>query len=488
MDHQMNLLVSEEFGLYYARIPLETSAKIVCDNALKIDWEEVVPARHVSFIMGNPPFSGAMVMSDQARADVDFVFQDLKGSGVLDYVACWYWLAAKFISETSIKVGFVSTNSICQGEQVGLLWQPILDRFKCRINFAHRTFKWNNEARGKAAVHCVIIGFATHDASVKTIYEYDAIDGKPHAVKAKNINPFLIDAPDVLLVNRKYPICQVPDMRFGSMPRDGGNLLFTKAEYAEFIKEEPLAKQFIFSYVGSEEFINGNWRWCLWLDGVNPSEFRTLPKVMQRIEMTKQFRNNSKAAATRKFAATPAIFCQIAQPKSNYLLVPGVSSEKRHYIPIGFMEPKVIANNLVFIIPDAELWHFGVVQSAMHMAWVRYTCGRLESRYRYSKDIVYNNFPWPEKPTEKQKQTIEAAAQNVLDARAQFPESTLADLYDPLTMPPVLLKAHQMLDKAVDAAYGKTNFQTEAQRVAFLFELYQKYTSLFAPEKPKRRK
>jgi hypothetical protein len=487
MDHQMNLLVSEEFGLYFVRIPLEVSSTIVCGNALTIDWEEVVPARHVSYIMGNPPFSGAMVMSGQARADVDFVFQDLKGSGVLDYVACWYWLAAKFISGTSIKVGFVSTNSICQGEQVGLLWQPILDRFKCRINFAHRTFKWNNEARGRAAVHCVIIGFATHDAPVKTIYEYEAIDGKPHAVKAKNINPFLIDAPDVLLKNRKYPICQVPAMRFGSMPRDGGNLLFTNAEYDEFIKEEPLAKQFMLPYVGSEEFINGNWRWCLWLDGVNPPEFRALPKVMQRIEMTKQFRNCSKAAATRKFAATPALFCQIAQPKSNYLLVPGVSSEKRLYIPIGFMEPKVIANNLVFIIPDAELWHFGFVQSAMHMSWVRYTCGRLESRYRYSKDIVYNNFPWPENPTEKQKQAIETAAKGVLDARAQFPESTLADLYDPLTMPKELLKAHQQLDKAVDAAYGKTNFTTEAQRVAFLFELYQKYTSLFAPEKPKRR-
>lgn len=488
MDHQMNLLVSEEFGLYFARIPLETSAKIVCGNALKIDWEEVSPARNLSYIMGNPPFSGAMVMSDRARADVAFVFQDLKGSGVLDYVACWYWLAAKFINGTSIKVGFVSTNSICQGEQVGLLWQPIIDRFKCHINFAHRTFKWNNEAKGKAAVHCVIIGFAINDEPVKTIYEYDAIDGKPHAVKAKNINPFLIDAPNVLLINRKYPICQIPLMRFGSMPRDGGNLLFTQDEYDEFINEEPLSKKYIHPYVGSEEFINGIWRWCLWLYDVDPSEYRALPKVMQRIEKTKQFRSISKASATRKFAATPAIFCQIAQPQSNYLLVPGVSSEKRIYIPIGFMKPEVIANNLVFIIPDAELWNFGVVQSAMHMAWVRYTCGRLESRYRYSKDIVYNNFPWPENPTEKQKQAIEAAAQGVLDARTQFPKSTLADLYDPLTMPPVLLKAHQQLDKAVDAAYGKTNFQTEAQRVAFLFELYQKYTSLFAPEKPKKRR
>ena len=487
MDHQMNLLVSEEFGLYYARIPLETSATIVCGNALKIDWEEVVPARHVSYIMGNPPFSGAMVMSDQARADVNFVFQDLKGSGVLDYVACWYWLAAKFISGTSIKVGFVSTNSICQGEQVGLLWQPILDRFKCRINFAHRTFKWNNEARGKAAVHCVIIGFATHDSPVKTIYEYDAIDGKPHAVKAKNINPFLIDAPNVLLVNRKDPICQVPAMRFGSMPRDGGNFIFTEQEKDDFLKQEPAAKRWIRPYTGAQEFINGYVRYCLWLNDIKPDELNKLNEVIKRVVLVKEFRLASKAEATRRFAKIPALFCQIAQPKTDYLLVPRVSSERRKYIPIGFVNSNVIANDQVLTVENASFFHFGIISSSMHMAWVSYVCGRLKSDYRYSKDIVYNNFPWPENPTEKQKQAIETAAQDVLDARAQFPESTLADLYDPLTMPPVLLKAHQTLDRAVDAAYGKTNFATEAQRVAFLFELYQKYTSLFATEKPKRR-
>lgn len=488
MDHQMNLLVSEEFGLYFVRIPLQVSSTIVCGNALKIDWETVVPARHVSYIMGNPPYSGAMVMSDQARADLAFVFADLKGSGILDFVACWYWLAAKFICATAIEVGFVSTNSICQGEQVGLLWQPILDRFKCRINFAHRTFKWSNEAKGKAAVHCVIIGFAAHDAQVKTIYDYDAVDGEPHAIRAKNINPFLIDAPDVLLVNRKDPICQIPAMRFGSMPRDGGNLIFTNSEAKAFLATEPAAEKWLRPYTGAQEFLNGDMRWCLWLLGAPPGELHNLPQTLARTDATRKFRLESKAATTRKFAQTPTLFCQIAQPETDYLLIPRVSSERRKYIPIGFMDKSVIANDQVLTITGASLFHFGVLCSVMHNTWMRYTCGRLKSDFRYSKDIVYNNFPWPENPSEKQKQAIETAAQAVLTARAQFPGSSLADLYDPLTMPPVLLKAHQRLDKTVDAAYGKTNFKTEAERVAFLFELYQKYTSLFPLEKQKRRK
>lgn len=488
MDHQMNLQVSEEFGLYFARIPLRASSTIVCANALRLDWNDVVPAAQMSYIMGNPPFSGAMVMSDQARIDLALVFSDLNGAGVLDFVACWYWLAAKYIDGTEVEVGFVSTNSICQGEQIGILWPSILGRHKAKINFAHRTFKWNNEARGKAAVHCIIIGFSFAEKTKKIIYEYEDIDGEPHAVSAKHINAYLIDCPDVFLGNRSNPICNIPSMRFGSMPRDGGNLLFLQSEYEESVAKDYRIKDFIKSYVGAEEFLNGGWRWCLWLNEINPSLYRNIPPVMERIQKTKEFRMASKAASTRRFAETPAIFCQIAQPESNYLLVPGVSSERRTYIPIGFMSSNVIANNLVFIIPDAGLLHFAIIQSAMHMAWVRYTCGRLESRYRYSKDIVYNNFPWPENPSEKQKQTIETAAQGILDARLQFPDSSLADLYDPLTMPPVLLKAHQTLDKAVDAAYGKVAFKTEAERVAFLFELYQKYTSLLPVEKAKKKK
>ena len=509
MDHQMNLRVAEQFGEYFARLPLTKSPTIVHGNALRIDWNSVVPREQLSYILGNPPFSGAMVMSDEARESFGTVLADLKGAGVLDFVAAWYWLAAKYIHGTNIEVGFVSTNSICQGEQVGLLWRPLLDRCGIRINFAHRTFKWSNEARGKAAVHCVIIGFAAHDAPTKTIYDYETLAGEPHAVAARNINPYLIDAPDILLQNRDTPVCLMPGMRFGSMPRDGGNLLFTQAEYEAFLVTEPRAKPYIHPYVGSDEFLNGAWRWCLWLIDVPPDALRAMSSVMARIEQTRRFRLASKAAATRKFAATPTQFCQIAQPKTPYLLVPGVSSERRQYIPIGFMSPEVIANNLVFVVPDAELFHLGVMSSAMHMAWVRYTCGRLKSDFRYSKDIVYNNFTWPELAPEllspagegsnKHRLAIEAAAQAVLDARARFPGSTLADLYDPLTMPPALVQVHHALDRAVDAAYiaaekaaGRKppKLGSDAERVAFLFERYQALTSLLpaAKAKPGRRR
>ena len=497
MDHQMNMLVSEAFGNYFVRLPLKKSPTIVNDNALRADWNAIVPRERLSYILGNPPFSGAMVMSDDARESFREVFADLKGAGVLDFVAAWYWLAAKYIQGTPVHVGFVSTNSICQGEQVGLLWRPLLDRYWVRINFAHRTFKWSNEARGKAAVHCVIIGFALHDAARKTIYDYASIDGEPHAIVAANINPYLIDAPNVLLENRDAPICDVPQMRFGSMPRDGGNLLFTESERAAFLAAEPGAKSLVRPYVGSEEFLNGGWRACLWLVGVPPAQLRSLPLTLERVEQTRTFRLASKAAATRKFAATPALFCQIAQPTTAYLLVPGVSSERRQYIPIGFMPPNVIANNLVFVVRDATLVHLGVVSSTMHMAWVRYTCGRLKSDFRYSKDIVYNNFPWPELVDDKARGAIAAAAQGVLDARALFPDATLADLYDPLTMPPALVKAHQALDRAVDAAYVAAEkaedrkppkLTSDAERVAFLFERYQALTSLLPAEKPRRAK
>ncbi len=327
-----------------------------------------------------------------------------------------------------------------------------------------------------------------NEKSTKIICDYDKNDDAYHAIPSKNINAYLIDAPDIFLENRKEPICNIPAMRFGSMPRDGGNLIVTSEQYLECIGKDERIVKFLRSYVGAEEFINNKKRWCLWLHDVDPSVYRNIPIVMQRIEATKKFRLASTAASTRKFAKIPSSFCQIAQPSTNYLIVPGVSSERRYYVPIGFMEPETIANNLVFVIPEATLYHFSVIQSSMHMAWTRTICGRIKSDYRYSNTIVYNNFSWPENPSEKQTQTIEAAAQAVLDARAQFPESSLADLYDPLTMPPVLLKAHQALDKAVDAAYGKTNFKTEAERVVFLFELYQKYTSLLPVEKVKKRR
>lgn len=477
VDHQMNMRLSEAFGLYYARIPLQAAAHIVHGNALRVDWNTVVDPKALSYILGNPPFVGAMVMSAEQRQDVAFVFADqLRNAGVLDYVAAWYFKTAQYMAANlALRAAFVATNSITQGEQVNILWQALLKR-GVKIHFAHRTFAWNNEARGKAAVHCVIIGFALEDCIHKVLYDYENINGDPHMVEVANINPYLVAAPNLVVVNRSDPLCNVPAMRFGSMPRDGGHLLFTNEEYATFLVAEPNAKQWLRPYTGADEFLNGWRRWCLWLVHSSPAELRQLPKVLARIEKVKQFRLASKAATTRKFAETPSLFCQIAQPGGDYLLVPRVSSERRRYIPIGFMPADVIGNDAVLTVENATYYHFGVISSAMHMAWMRVVCGRLKSDYRYSKDIVYNNFPWPT-PTPAQTKAIELAANGVLDARNLYPGSTLADLYDPLTMPPALLKAHKALDKAVDAAYGTQTFDTERQRVELLFDLYQKLTA-----------
>ncbi len=487
-DHQMNQKVSAEFGLYFARLPLVTSPTIVHGNALRLDWEAIVPKEKLTHILGNPPFSGAMVMGDSQREDIDAVFTDLKGAGVLDYVACWFWKAAGLIQGTRIEVAFVSTSSICQGEQVGILWRPLLDRFHVSITFAHRTFSWSNEARGVAAVHCVIVGFSLSERLKRRIFESSAPSGVPHFMLAKNINPYLLDAPNILLPNRDLPFCTVPELRYGSMPRDGGNLLLDESEYLTLVAQEPKAAQFIKPFVGADGFLNGIPRWCIWFAGEDPTALRNLPVLRGRVEATKAFRLASKASTTRAFAATPYLFCQIAQPKTEYVLVPAHSSENRQFIPLGFMGPKSILGNSCFSLPGASLFHFAVLQGTMHMAWVRYTCGRLESRYRYSKDIVYNNFPWPKGPTVKQTAAIEEGARGVLSAREEFPDSTLADLYDPLTMPPVLVKAHARLDKAVDAAYGYKGKSTDAERAAFLFELYQKYMSLFPTEAKAARK
>ncbi|SDD74917.1 class I SAM-dependent DNA methyltransferase [Aquimonas voraii] len=495
MDHQMNTRVGEQFGEYFARLPLVKSATIVHGNALRIDWNSVVPKERLSYILGNPPFSGAMVMDDTARSAFAEAFSDLPGAGVLDFVAAWYWLAAKYIQDTRIEVGFVSTNSICQGEQVGLLWRPLLERWKVQINFAHRTFKWSNEARGTAAVHCVIVGFGLLPRHEKTIFDYATLDSEPLASKATNINPYLFDGANVLLENRRHPLCGVPDLRFGSMPRDGGNLILSEEEYHHLVEAEPDSARWLRPYVGAEQYISGRWRWCIWLDGVEPSAYRGSRAVMARVELTRQFRQASKASSTRNFAATPGVFCQIAQPTADYLLVPAITTQRRRYVPLGFMPREVIANNKLYVAQGATKLHLGVLSSEMHMAWMRYTCGRMKSDFSYSRDIVYNNFPWPEPLDDKARSAIEAAAQAVLDARAAFPDSTLADLYDPLSMPPALVKAHQQLDRAVDAAYTAVEkaagrkapkLGTDAERVAFLFERYQALTSLLPAEKPKR--
>lgn len=468
MDHQMNLLVSEAFGQYFARIPLSATSTIICANALSIDWLTVVPSSKLSYIMGNPPFIGAKYMSAAQKADAAPVFSGIKNAGLLDYVAAWYVKAAHLLKDTHIKCAFVSTNSITQGEQVGVLWSWMLQQ-NISIFFAHRTFQWSNEAKGKAAVHCVIIGFAASEVSPRLLFEYETIQGEPLMIEAKNINPYLVDAPNVLLPNRKAPICPVPKIGIGNKPIDGGNYLFSTDEKEAFLKIEPQAEPFFKRWLGADEFLNGYERWCLWLGNCSPGELKKMPEAMKRIEAVKNFRLASSSAPTQKLALTPTRFHVENMPEREFLIVPKVSSERRLYIPIGFELPTTLVSDLVFIVNDASLYHFGILSSIMHNAWMRAVAGRLESRYRYSAGIVYNNFPWPEKPTEKQKSAIEKAAQTVLDARAQFADSTLAELYNPLLMPPQLLKAHHILDKAVDSAYGKKDFKTEAERVAFLF-------------------
>jgi hypothetical protein len=339
-----------------------------------------------------------------------------------------------------------------------------------------------------AAVHCVIIGFGMFDVDKKTIYEYEDIRGEPHAVVAKNINPYLVDAPNMLLESRTRPISMVPEMVNGSKPTDGGNLLLSDDEKHELIATEPQAEKWLRPFFGSEEFINGIPRWCLWLKEISPAELREMPLVKQRVEAVKVMRLASKDAQTKKDATTPTLFQKIRQPTKPYLLIPSVSSENRRYIPIGYLKPEVIVSNLVYAISNATLYHFGILGSTMHNAWMRTTCGRLKSDYRYSNSIVYNNFPWPDEPTDKQRAVVEAAAQAVLDARAQFPQSSLADLYDPLTMPPALVKAHQALDRAVDACYRKAAFTNDAQRVEFLFERYQQLTSLLPSVSAKKKR
>jgi hypothetical protein len=482
-DHQMNQAISSEFGAYFARIPLKKSANIVNANALQTDWHSVCP--NASFIIGNPPFIGAKFMSEAQRKDSALVFSGINNSGLLDFVCSWHVKSTHYMkAHPQTQTALVSTNSISQGEQVGVLWSWMLSQ-GIHINFAHRTFSWTNEARGKAAVHVVIIGFASQETPNKMLFFYDDIKGEPHAVPAKNINPYLVDAPIVLLQNRNKPICNVPEIGIGNKPIDGGHYLFTEDEKAAFLTKEPQAEPYFKRWLGADEFINGWHRYCLWLGDCPPNVLKTMPEAMKRIEAVRQVRLASKSAPTRKLATTPTRFHVENMPTSNYMVIPEVSSERRIYIPFGFLSPNILASNKLRIVPNATLYHFGNLSSMMHMVWVRYTTGRLKSDYQYSVNLVYNNFPWAE-PTDKQRQTIEQSAQAVLDARAQFPDASLADLYDPRTMPPDLAKAHAKLDKAVDAAYGYKGANNDGERVAFLFDLYQKMTSLLGVEKVKK--
>src|SRR5690606_17053730 len=457
----------------------------------------------------NPPFVGAKLMTQDQRTDLLAVAGNIKGAGLLDFVCGWYLKATRFVGQSGdvagTKCAFVSTNSITQGEQVAALWGPMLAS-GTHIQFAHRTFQWNNEARGMAAVHCVIIGFGREDTKSKRLFDYTDIRDEPQEVIAANINPYLVDAPDVLLTNRSTPLCDVPSIGIGNKPIDGGYFLLTREELDVLLAREPRAAAYVKRWYGATEFLNDVERYCLWLADAKPADLRSMSALTDIIEKVRRFRlgeiaakNGREAKAGRSslaLAATPTKFHVSNLPTGEYLLIPRHSSENRAYIPMGFMSPSDLSGDANLISGNATRFHFGVLQSAMHMAWVRAVCGRLESRYRYSAGIVYNNFPWPETPDENSKLAIEDAAQGILDARARFPDSTLADLYDPLTMPPALVEAHKALDRAVDAAYlaaekaasrRPPKLGTDAERVAFLFERYRALTSLLPADKKKRK-
>ncbi len=424
------------------------------------------------YIMGNPPFIGARMATAEQKQDLINVFgAKWKNIGNLDYVCGWYKKAAELMRGTAIKTALVSTNSICQGEQVANLWQPLMQD-GIVINFAHRTFRWDSEAKTKAHVHCVIVGFSFEDNKDK---KDKLLFDNGQATQVNHINAYLIDGPDVFVGSRNKPICDVPEIGIGNKPIDGGHYLFEKEEMEEFIKLEPKSEQYFRPWYGSVEFIHQKPRYCLWLGDCSPAELRSMPHCLKRVEAVRETRLASKSEGTRKLADRPTRFHVENMPKGNYIIVPSVSSERRHYVPMGFMSPDVFASNLVLIIPDASLYHFGVLESSIHMAWMRVVCGRLKSDYRYSKDVVYNNFPWPE-ATEQQRERIAQTAQAILDARALYPDSSLADLYDPVTMPQELLKAHRDNDRAVLAAYNLPTTLPEPDLVAHLFTLHTHLT------------
>ena len=448
-------------------LPLKSYANIIEANALRIDWKDIVPPHKLNYIMGNPPFVGARMMDTEQKRDLNAVFPGWKNAGNLDYVSCWYKKSADLMQGTAIRAGLVSTNSVTQGESVANLWKPLFEH-GVHIDYAHRTFQWDSEASIKAHVHCVIVGFScAPNSEPKVIYT----GGHPQI--ARNINAYLIDADNIFVESRSKPICDVPEIGIGNKPIDGGNYLFTKDEMLDFIKKEPASEKYFKPWYGSQEFINRSPRYCLWLGECPPNELRKMPECMKRVEAVRKFRLASKSAGTVKLADKPTRFHVENMPQGTYVVIPEVSSERRKYVPMGFMTPDILCSNLVKIVPNATLYHFGVLTSNIHMAWMRAVCGRLKSDYRYSKDIVYNNFPWST-PTDAQKAKIEQTAQGILDARALYPDASLADLYDEVTMPPELRKAHQENDRAVMHAYGMpVKGTTESSCVAELMRRYQ---------------
>lgn len=472
-------MLEETKDIVFANIdflPLKSYTNIVEGDALGVDWETVVPKDRLSYIIGNPPFLGARNMGDNQKKSVQAIFLTLSKNDVqmMDYVTCWFKKAAEFIFETGIQVALVSTNSIVQGAQVPILWKLLFEEYQIQINFAYQTFKWTSDSLQQAAVHCVIIGFSQVNNPEKKLFTNSSF------IKVKNISPYLTETSNVLIESRNKPISNVPQMKFGNQPRDGGNFIFSDDEYQELIKNNPQLSKWFRPYIGANEFINNINRWCIWLKHASPVEIRNNKFIYERVNAVREFRESSNAKTTQGYAKVPHLFAQLTQPDgAPYIIIPRVTSERRRYIPIGFMSPNEVSSDAVQIIPNASLYDFGILTSNVHMAWMRTVAGRLKSDYRYSAKIVYNNFPWPE-VTEAQKDKISKTAQAILDARALYPESSLADLYDELTMPVELRRAHQANDKAVMEAYdmtkivdGKRTWLTESETVARLFEMYE---------------
>jgi hypothetical protein len=541
IDHQMNMLVSQEFGEYIVRLPLQKSGKIVHGNALQTDWDSLllsettitihateaniiqahepelkygkvnvfadkinitdkVPVEAASniqfdYILGNPPFIGHQLRNDQQMEEMELVFGDANRAGRLDYVTAWYLRAAQYLQKHSDKnhygletrVAFVSTNSISQGEQAGILWRLLFAQYKIKIHFAHRTFRWSNDAKGNAAVHCVIIGFSNFDTIDKSIFEYEDINGEPHEFQVKNISPYLIEGNDFVIDSRSKPIHSFPEMSKGSQPTDGGNLILNKSEKDNLISTNPGLALYIKRYLGAFDLLNNNERYCLWFVGIDPKWIKEFKDLRTRLSNVREMRLASPTPSVRKDANTPYLFTQLRQPKSKYIVVPETSSSNRIYIPISYLSDDYIASNSLQIINDSSLYLFGILQSKQHDAWIRLLCGRLKNDFRYTPNI-YHTFPFPLTPTEKQKEVVEKAAKKILDTRSEFPNSSLADLYDPLYMPQALVNAHNELDRAVDLAYRPQPFINETKRIGFLFELYDKYTAgMFAVEKKNKK-
>ncbi len=488
-QHQMNREFAQQFGREPDLLPLLSAAHITHDNALRLDWLELMreqdPLNFKNlkslYLLGNPPFVGKNFRSRQQNLDMDALFKNISHYKSLDYVACWFYKTVQFLRNYPFfaRAAFVATNSITQGEQVAPLWKALLN---IKIDFAHRTFAWDSEDKGKAAVHVVIIGFSVNVTSsnaakpVPRLFEYPDIKGEPQEISAKNINPYLVDAPTVMIESRSKPLCDVSPMVYGNKPVDGGHLLLSPKEKAELLAKEPAAAAWLKPVLGSEEFINRKERWCLWLVGITPKQLRNMPAVMERVEKVKQFRLSSSKLQTQEKANEAAYFVENRHPNAPYILVPRVSSERRDYVPMGFLDENTISTDANLIIPNATRYEFGILTSKMHMLWLATVGGRLKSDFRYSAKLVYNNFPFPAAPTAKQKQAVEKAAQSVLDVRERYPDSSLADLYDPLTMPADLRKAHQALDKAVEKCYRKDKFSSDHVRLSFLFQHYLELT------------